>query len=150
MKQKRRQKLHDLLNGPRFNGDRQAFLSASGLSKGRLTQLLNPNVSFGDAAAKNLCERLGLPDGWFDSLLPIAASKPPHSIGPPCAISEALQAIRAAASQIDDADKIAMAGYVSRLIADPDRVDLIQRTLNILSPPKPLHDTPETGAKRTA
>jgi hypothetical protein len=67
MKSLRRKRLNDLLKSPRFNGDRSAFLSSSGISKGRLTQLLNPNEPFGDTAARNLCESLGLPDGWFDS-----------------------------------------------------------------------------------
>ena len=49
MKKLRRLRLTALLAGPRFNGDRQAFLRATGLSKGRLTQLLNPFEPFGDA-----------------------------------------------------------------------------------------------------
>jgi len=67
MKNLRRKRLVDLLNGPRFNGDRAAFLSSSGLSKGRLTQLLDPSKPFGDAAARNLCDSLGLSEGWFDA-----------------------------------------------------------------------------------
>ena len=67
MKNLRRKRLVELLEGPRFNGDRASFLASSGLSKGRLTQLLDPKEAFGDAAARNLCDSLSLPDGWFDS-----------------------------------------------------------------------------------
>lgn len=63
----RRNKLLHLLN-VRFKGDRGAFLKSSGLSKGRLSQLLDPTEPFGDVAARRLCERLELPDGYFDSM----------------------------------------------------------------------------------
>lgn len=63
----RRYKLRTLINS-RFHGDRGEFLKASGLSKGRLTQLLDPAKPFGDNAAKNLADRLGLPEGYFDTL----------------------------------------------------------------------------------
>lgn len=63
----RRQRLRDLID-TRFRGDRGAFLSAAGLSKGRLSQLLDPNMPFGDNAARNLEERLELPAGYFDTM----------------------------------------------------------------------------------
>jgi hypothetical protein len=63
----RRRKLEDLLAN-RFKGDRGVFLKEAGISKGRLSQLLDPNLPFGDTAARNLEERLRLPDGYFDSM----------------------------------------------------------------------------------
>ena len=63
----RRQKLRDLLE-QRFKGDRGAFLKATGLSAGRLTQLLDPDEPFGDVAARNLEQRLQLDPGYFDSM----------------------------------------------------------------------------------
>lgn len=63
----RRQKLRDLIE-LKFDGDRGAFLKASGLTKGRLSQLLNPEEPFGDVAARNLEERLQLEPGYFDSM----------------------------------------------------------------------------------
>ncbi len=63
----RRQKLKALLSH-RFKGDRGAFLKASGLTKGRLSQLLDEASPFGDVAARNLEERLQLDPGYFDSL----------------------------------------------------------------------------------
>ena len=63
----RRRKLQDLLSR-QFKGDRGAFLKASGLTKGRLSQLLDPSQPFGDVAARNLEERLHLDAGYFDSM----------------------------------------------------------------------------------
>lgn len=40
----------------------------SGLSKGRLSQLLDPELPFGDVAARNLEERLHLDPGYFDAM----------------------------------------------------------------------------------
>lgn len=63
----RRQKLRALLSH-QFKGDRGAFLKASGLTKGRLTQLLDPAEPFGDVAARNLETRLRLEPGYFDAM----------------------------------------------------------------------------------
>jgi hypothetical protein len=43
-------------------------LEASGLSKGRLSQLLDPDQPFGDTAARNLEDRLNLEPGYFDAM----------------------------------------------------------------------------------
>lgn len=63
----RRQKLRFLLSH-RFKDDRGAFLKESGLTKGRLTQLLDPDEPFGDVAARNLEDRLHLDPGYFDAM----------------------------------------------------------------------------------
>ena len=63
----RRYNLRHLL-ATRFEGDRGRLLSESGLSKGRLSQLLSDGGVFGDNAAKNLEERLRLPEGYFDTM----------------------------------------------------------------------------------
>lgn len=63
----RRSKLRHLLD-VQFKGDRGAFLKKSGLTKGRLSQLLDPSEPFGDVAARNLAERLELPPGYFDQM----------------------------------------------------------------------------------
>ena len=63
----RRYKLAHLIT-TRFGGNRGAFLASSGLSKGRLSQLLDPNEPFGDVAARRLVHRLELPEGYFDTM----------------------------------------------------------------------------------
>ena len=63
----RRSKLRHLLEVG-FKGNRGAFLEKTGLTKGRLSQLLDPNEPFGDVAARNLADRLELPPGYFDQM----------------------------------------------------------------------------------
>lgn len=63
----RRHKLAHLLN-TKYRGDRGRFLADSGITKGRLSQLLNPDEPFGDVAARNLEERLQLEPGYFDAM----------------------------------------------------------------------------------
>lgn len=43
-------------------------MKESGLTKGRLSQLLDPELPFGDVAARNLEERLRLEPGYFDAM----------------------------------------------------------------------------------
>jgi SOS-response transcriptional repressor LexA len=50
----------------RFKGDRKAFGEAVGLSKGRVSQLLDEDEAFGERAAASLVAKLQLPDRWFD------------------------------------------------------------------------------------
>lgn len=63
----RKQKLVHLI-ATTYGDDRGTFLRASGLSKGRLSQLLDPEQPFGEVAARNLEERLRLPAGYFDAM----------------------------------------------------------------------------------
>lgn len=63
----RRHKLRNLLEH-KFHGDREKFLDATGLSKGRLSQLLDENEPFGEVAARNLETRLHLDPGYFDAM----------------------------------------------------------------------------------
>lgn len=51
----------------RYKGVRADFISESGLSKGRVSQLLDPNDAFGERAARELERKLGLSDRWFDA-----------------------------------------------------------------------------------
>lgn len=50
----------------RFDGDRAKFGEAASLTKGRVSQLLDPAIPFGERAAASLVEKLKLPDRWFD------------------------------------------------------------------------------------
>lgn len=55
-----------LLLQKRYNGDRAAFGRESGLTKGRISQLLDPDEPFGERAAASLVSKLSLTDHWFD------------------------------------------------------------------------------------
>jgi SOS-response transcriptional repressor LexA len=61
----RRLRLTQLIE-TRYNGERADLISASGLSKGRISQLLDPEAKFGERAARELEKRLGLPPRWLD------------------------------------------------------------------------------------
>ena len=50
----------------RFQGSRQSFMDAAALSKGRVAQLLDPDMPFGERAARALVAKLGLADGFFE------------------------------------------------------------------------------------
>lgn len=63
----RKHKLAHLI-ATKYGDDRGLFLKASGISKGRLSQLLDPDEPFGEVAARNLEERLQLEPGYFDSM----------------------------------------------------------------------------------
>lgn len=84
MDQQRKARLRQLI-ATRFSGDRAAFGAAVDLSKGRVSQLLDPDEPFGERAASSLAEKLHLPDRWFEqaelttrdaaSSLPVANDK---------------------------------------------------------------------------
>lgn len=82
----RRQNLVQLIKDPPYSGDNKKFLAASKMTKGRLSQLLSGKETFGDNAAKNLCNRLGLPDNYFSFVrVPVVTRElpPPNGEGNP-------------------------------------------------------------------
>ena len=81
MRETRRAILQSLLSSPRYGGDRAAFCADAGITNGRLSQLLDPAQQFGDVAARNLCDKLGLPSGYFDGLPDMDSSQPPNESG---------------------------------------------------------------------
>lgn len=62
----RKARLRTLIDSPRFHGSQQAFADAIGLSKGRVSQLLDAEQAFGERAARSYAEKLGLPVNWFE------------------------------------------------------------------------------------
>lgn len=64
--QHRKQRLRGLID-TRYEGSQLDFSKASGLTEGRISQLLDPSLPFGQRAAFNLVERLGLADDYFDA-----------------------------------------------------------------------------------
>ena len=53
--------------GPPMNGDREALIRKSGLTKGRISQLFDPEQPFGERAARTLASSLGLPPEFFST-----------------------------------------------------------------------------------
>jgi SOS-response transcriptional repressor LexA len=68
MDQVRRARL-SLLIRTRYNDSQAELARASGLSGGRITQLLNPEEAFGERAARALEKRLALPTRWFEQVV---------------------------------------------------------------------------------
>lgn len=63
----RKKRLEQLIAAPPYNNDRPAFIKASGLTKGRIAQLLDPNLPFGERSARSLAAAMNLSDErWFD------------------------------------------------------------------------------------
>jgi SOS-response transcriptional repressor LexA len=65
MDQHRKKRLAQLIR-TRYKGNRTAFIDEAGISKGRVTQLLKPEDSFGERAARELERKLNLPERWLD------------------------------------------------------------------------------------
>lgn len=63
----RKRRLQELIDEKPFSGNRAAFAEHVDLSKGRITQLLDPEHSFGELAARKLALTLMLPSDYFDS-----------------------------------------------------------------------------------
>lgn len=61
----RRENLRRLIRDA-FGDSRARFYKLTKMSKGRLSQLLDPEQRFGELAAKNLVKRLGLDSGFFE------------------------------------------------------------------------------------
>ena len=62
----RKRKLRALIDAPPFNGSNLEFAKAIGKSKGRISQMLDPNEPFGENAARSICEAMGLPPRHFE------------------------------------------------------------------------------------
>lgn len=62
----RKKKLKELIGLPPFNGSNLEFSKAIGKSKGRVTQMLDPDEPFGENAARAICEARGLPPRYFE------------------------------------------------------------------------------------
>lgn len=66
MESTRRRRLVQLL-ATRYKGDRAQLILDSKLSKGRISQLLDEKQPFGERSARDLEQKLGLPDRWLDA-----------------------------------------------------------------------------------
>lgn len=62
----RKARLKALIESPPFNGSQIDFAKAIGRSKGRVTQMLDPDQPFGEGAATAICHALGKPARYFE------------------------------------------------------------------------------------
>lgn len=76
MKERRRAWLNHLVE-TRFKGDRAAFIKETGLTKGRVSQLFDPDQAFGERASLELARRItGLDETYFENPLWPSESNP--------------------------------------------------------------------------
>lgn len=66
MENARRRRFAAYFSGKPFNGDRAKLIAKTGLTSGRITQLLDEDEVFGERAAAALAVRLGLAPDYFE------------------------------------------------------------------------------------
>jgi phage repressor protein C with HTH and peptisase S24 domain len=67
MTQHRKRRLRALIDGPQFKGSQLALARAVGLTEGRVSQLLDPEDSFGERSAKRIANELRLDERYFEA-----------------------------------------------------------------------------------
>lgn len=71
----RKDRLRALIEGRPYTGNQAEFGRKAGLTKARITQLLNPEEPFGERAAESLCAKLELSPRWFEQGLATGESE---------------------------------------------------------------------------
>lgn len=62
----RKSRLAALINTRPYDGNQMAFAKKAGLSKGRISQLLDPEASFGERSARSISTKLRLGERYFE------------------------------------------------------------------------------------
>ena len=63
----RKTRLLALVEGAPYNGNQQVFAEKAKLSKGRISQMLDPDHSFGERSARALAGKLKLDEHYFEN-----------------------------------------------------------------------------------
>lgn len=126
----RKRRLQALIDGKPFLGNQTAFAEKVGLTKGRITQLLDPSDSFGERSARSLAAALRLPDDYFDG------HSEPAEKQAPSADDELAVALNVLTKVLQSADKsilIAVAPLLAAMASEPGtakiKSDLILKLL---------------------
>jgi hypothetical protein len=114
MPNKRRARFVAYFNGP-LKGSRAKLMERTGLSAGRVTQLFDEREAFGERAARNMAESLGLPPDYFEAE-PVPGSSPPGALRGLC---DAFELIGAEMAGADDATREMLATLLQRLARAP-------------------------------
>jgi len=113
----RKRRLQALIDGKPYLGNQSAFAERAGLTKGRITQLLDPTESFGERSARSLAAALRLQDDYFDGQVESAKRAPPE-IGEELAV--ALDVLTKVLQSADKSILIAVAPLLAAMAAEPD------------------------------
>lgn len=62
----RKRRLRALIDASPYSGSQASFAKAAGLTEGRVSQLLDPNQSFGERSARNIESELHLGERYFE------------------------------------------------------------------------------------
>lgn len=112
----RKRRLQALIDGKPFLGNQSAFAEKVGLTKGRITQLLDPSDSFGERSARSLVAALRLPDDYFEGQAePVAKAAP--EIGEDLAFG--LDVLTKVLQSADKSILIAVAPLLAAMASDP-------------------------------
>jgi hypothetical protein len=134
----RKERLQALIDGKPYLGSKSAFAARAGLSKGRITQLLDPAEAFGERSAKNLTSALGLRDErYFER--PFSDVAPAEETRQePGEIEGALRVLAEAMKAADAETRAAVAPLFALLAQQPERLESVTSTLMRLIPERNL------------
>jgi hypothetical protein len=122
-----------------YLGSKSAFAARAGLSKGRITQLLDPAEAFGERSARNITAALGLRDErYFERPFSDAAPQAEETRSEPGEIEGALRVLAEALTAADEDTRAAVAPLFARLAQEPERLESIASTLMRLIPERKL------------
>jgi hypothetical protein len=130
----RKKRLQALIDGKPFHGNQSAFAFKAGLSKGRISQLLDPKESFGERSAMNLAAKLGLQDDRYFERSTDAPAEAEPTRPEPDQISAALGILTEALQSADRATRTAVAPLLSLLALEPDQAENVCAMLVKLLP----------------
>ena len=72
--QHRKARLRALIDSATYGGSQASFAKAAGLTEGRVSQLLDPNQSFGERSARNVATELRLGERYFEEGFGVTAT----------------------------------------------------------------------------
>lgn len=148
--QLRKRRLQMLIEAKPFHGNKSAYAERVGLSKGRITQLLDPDESFGERTGMKMAAALGLKDErYFERPMKGAAELVPQDAEPVTDVMQALTILAGALSMLDKPTRGGAASMLAMLATDPEQNEYTLAALGRLLSPTNLaripQDTGSTG-----
>lgn len=116
--QHRKRRLQALIDGKPYLGNQSAFALKAGLTKGRVSQLLDPAQSFGERAGMKLAAALGLRnERYFDSDQEPTTTDYPAEADQ---LAEALEVLTKALRKADKNSRLALEPLLSSMAKEPE------------------------------
>jgi hypothetical protein len=134
----RKERLQALIDGKPYLGSKSAFAARAGLSKGRITQLLDPAEAFGERSARNITAALGLRDERYFERPFSEAPQEEETRSEPGEVEGAIRVLADAMKAADAPTRAAVAPLFALLAQEPERLESIASTLMRLIPERIL------------